>query len=57
MIMWNLASNRLRLSLSTWTADVEDIVAAHYTDEGAIEFFRQYARNLTGSEHGLNGCL
>ena len=32
---------------STWTADVEDIVAAHYTDEGAIEFFRQYARNLT----------
>lgn len=32
---------------STWTADVEDIVAAHYTDTGAIEFFRQYARNVT----------
>lgn len=32
---------------STWTVDVEDLVAAHYTDDGSIEFFRQYARHLT----------
>ncbi len=31
----------------TWTPDVEDIVGAHFTQTGSIEFFKMYARNMT----------
>ncbi len=34
----------------TWTVDVEDMVAAHYLDDGSIEFFRQFARNTTSAD-------
>lgn len=31
----------------TWTVSGEDIVGVHFTDEGYVEYFRQYARHLT----------
>lgn len=31
----------------TWTVSKEDIVAAHFTSAGYLEFFRQYARHLS----------
>ena len=31
----------------TWTVSGEDIVGVHFTDEGYIEYFRQFARQLT----------